>query len=130
MAKPHHHTAPRRSSGDGVRSARCSICPAPVAYRLPPALLTNCTPQPAPGCVAEPKSLPTACVLVAACESQHSLHQLSPHALLLSAQPLQPPPVSCAAPRRPMTVAPSALTRAGAGVCTGVRRHFHRGTRR
>ena len=43
MATPHHHTFPTemRSSGDGVRSALCSIAPGSSDPRLPPYCFTN-----------------------------------------------------------------------------------------
>jgi len=59
------------SSGDGVRSARSTLASGSSDPRLPTPPQT-CTPQPAPCCVAEPKSLPTASVVVVASESgQH-----------------------------------------------------------
>ena len=54
MATPHHLARSRRRSGDGIRSARCSIAPGSSDPRLPTPF-TTCTPQPAPCCVAEPQ---------------------------------------------------------------------------
>jgi len=56
MATPHHLARSRRRSGDGIRSARCSIAPGSSDPRLPTPF-TTCTPQPAPCCVAEPQEL-------------------------------------------------------------------------
>ena len=78
------HTAPRRClAAETASAARAAPSyPTPVAYRLPPALLTNCTPQPVPGCVAEPSAreeavLPTT-VGVSYIRSPPSKAQLSP----------------------------------------------------
>ena len=54
MATPHLTRSRRRSSGDGVRSALCSIAPGSSDPRLPTPSQT-CTPQPAPCCVAGTK---------------------------------------------------------------------------
>ena len=51
---PHHRTAPRRSNGDGVRSALCTLTSGSCTPRLPTPSQT-CTPQPAPCCVAGTK---------------------------------------------------------------------------
>ena len=64
---PSAHTAP---------SHPAPVAPAPVA-----ALLVHCTPQPAPCCAAEPKSLPPSSLLVAARGSgaaplQHAMHAM------------------------------------------------------
>ena len=78
------HTAPRRCrAAETASAARAAPSyPTPVAYRLPPALLTNCTPQPVPGCVAEPSAreeavLPTTAG-VSYIRSPPSKAQLSP----------------------------------------------------